>query len=235
MGDGPLWPALRGRCSTHSRDRPRRCRRRGNGRGPPPARITPARKFDPGCKCTRRHEPPSSPRARGSIRRSCDLRVLRRPQHVRRDDAGQAPTLRPQDQECRGSSCEQEPLLPAEHEDAFRSLRRSGRPGSTRAVRYARRRGSEAGRAPTRTVANSSRAKTAFGGTAIEAYASDNGGYAGMTLAGLQRWDSTVTDIRIVWATRASYCIESGTDPDTSHKAGPGASIEPGPCPPAPA
>jgi hypothetical protein len=70
---------------------------------------------------------------------------------------------------------------------------------------------------------------------AIEAYASDNGGYAGMTLAGLQRWDSTVTDIRIVWATRASYCIESGTDPDTSHKAGPGASIEPGPCPPAPA
>jgi hypothetical protein len=69
---------------------------------------------------------------------------------------------------------------------------------------------------------------------AIEAYAADHAGYAGMTLAELQKWDSSITDLRIPWALSGSYCVESGTGDDTRHRVGPAGSVETGPCPSAP-
>jgi hypothetical protein len=69
---------------------------------------------------------------------------------------------------------------------------------------------------------------------AIEAYAADHNGYAGMTIAGIRRWDGSISGITIVWATRDRYCIESGTGSDTYHKLGPVEPVRPGPCPPPP-
>jgi hypothetical protein len=66
---------------------------------------------------------------------------------------------------------------------------------------------------------------------AIEGYAADHGGYAGMTLAGLRKYDAGIVDITIVRASRDTYCIESGTGSETFHKDGPGESSAPGPCP----
>jgi hypothetical protein len=66
---------------------------------------------------------------------------------------------------------------------------------------------------------------------AIEGYAADHGGYAGMTIGGLQRYDPAVADITIVRATRDTYCIESGTGAEQYHKDGPGGEIASGPCP----
>jgi hypothetical protein len=71
---------------------------------------------------------------------------------------------------------------------------------------------------------------------AIAAYGADNGSYTGMTIDGLRFWDASITDaLRIMWATRTSFCVESGTGADTYHKAGPGAAVLPGPCPAQPA
>jgi hypothetical protein len=69
---------------------------------------------------------------------------------------------------------------------------------------------------------------------ATAAYAADHDGYAGMTIEGLRRWDQSITDIRVVWATRDAYCIESGTDSATYHLRGPAEGPAPGPCPAAP-
>jgi hypothetical protein len=70
---------------------------------------------------------------------------------------------------------------------------------------------------------------------AIEAYAADHNGYAGMTLEAIRRWDSSISDIRIAWATRDQYCIESGTGAETYHRLGPIEPVKPGPCPAPPA
>lgn len=69
---------------------------------------------------------------------------------------------------------------------------------------------------------------------AIEAYAADHGGYAGMTIEALLRWDAGITGITIVWATRGQYCIESGSGTELYHRLGPAEGAKPGPCPAAP-
>lgn len=66
---------------------------------------------------------------------------------------------------------------------------------------------------------------------AIEAYAADHAGYAGMTLAALQKYDAGIVDIVIVRASRDTYCIESGAGPDMFHRNGPAESAAPGSCP----
>jgi hypothetical protein len=66
---------------------------------------------------------------------------------------------------------------------------------------------------------------------AIEAYAADHAGYAGMTLQALQQYDASVTDIRVAWAMRDRYCVESGSNADTYHRVGPAEPVMPGACP----
>jgi hypothetical protein len=66
---------------------------------------------------------------------------------------------------------------------------------------------------------------------AIEAYAADHSGYAGMTIAALRKYDAGIADITIVRALRDTYCIESGADAQQFHKNGPGEAAAPGPCP----
>jgi len=70
---------------------------------------------------------------------------------------------------------------------------------------------------------------------AIEAFAADHGGYAGMTVEQLRRYDASISDITVAWATRDAYCIESGSGSDTYHRVGPRETPAPGPCPAAPA
>ena len=69
---------------------------------------------------------------------------------------------------------------------------------------------------------------------AIAAYAADHGGYAGMTVAGVRHYDSTVSDIVVAWATRTAYCVESGSGAEMFHRVGPVQNVAPGPCPPPP-
>jgi hypothetical protein len=66
---------------------------------------------------------------------------------------------------------------------------------------------------------------------AIEAYYADHATYRRATLRALQQYDAAVADVRIVSATRGSYCIESTVGGSTYHKRGPGAEIVPGSCP----
>ena len=66
---------------------------------------------------------------------------------------------------------------------------------------------------------------------AMEAYAADHGGYAGMTVAALRRYDETVAALTIVRATRSTYCVQSGSGGEQRHKDGPGAPIAAGACP----
>jgi hypothetical protein len=66
---------------------------------------------------------------------------------------------------------------------------------------------------------------------AIEAYAADHDGYAGMTIAALRAYDAGIIDITIVRATRDTYCIESGTGAEQFHRDGPAEPNAPGPCP----
>lgn len=66
---------------------------------------------------------------------------------------------------------------------------------------------------------------------AIEAYYADHGSYAGMTIAAIRSYDSSIVNVRLVRATRDTYCIESGSGSETRHKNGPGAKTAPGPCP----
>jgi hypothetical protein len=69
---------------------------------------------------------------------------------------------------------------------------------------------------------------------AIEAYYADHGGYTGMTLAGIRRYDYGISDITIAWTTRDRYCIESGSGSEQYHRLGPGEPSKPGPCPASP-
>jgi hypothetical protein len=66
---------------------------------------------------------------------------------------------------------------------------------------------------------------------AIEGYSADHGGYAGMTIAALRKYDAAITDITIVRASRDTYCIESGAGAGMFHRNGPAESSAPGPCP----
>jgi hypothetical protein len=69
---------------------------------------------------------------------------------------------------------------------------------------------------------------------AIEAYYADHGGYAGMTLAAIRRYDYGLSDITIAWTTRDRYCIESGSGSEQYHRLGPAEPSKPGPCPASP-
>ena len=69
---------------------------------------------------------------------------------------------------------------------------------------------------------------------AIEAWAADHGGYAGMTIEGIRRWEASIEGITIVWTTRDRYCIESGSGAQTFHRLGPAEPVKAGPCPPRP-
>jgi hypothetical protein len=66
---------------------------------------------------------------------------------------------------------------------------------------------------------------------AMEAYAADHNGYAGMTIEALRKYDAGIVDITIVRATRTTYCVESGTGADQFHRNGPAEPNAPGPCP----
>jgi hypothetical protein len=66
---------------------------------------------------------------------------------------------------------------------------------------------------------------------AMEAYAADHHGYAGMTLGALHTYDASISDVTIVSATRDTYCVESGSGSEQYFKNGPGAPIAPGSCP----
>ena len=69
---------------------------------------------------------------------------------------------------------------------------------------------------------------------AIEAYSSENGGYAGLTLAKIRVWDAGVTAITVAWSTRAAYCIQSIAGAATYHVHGPAHPVASGRCPAAP-
>jgi hypothetical protein len=66
---------------------------------------------------------------------------------------------------------------------------------------------------------------------AIEAYYADHGTYRRATLRALQGYDAGVANVRIISATRGSYCIESAVGGATYHKQGPAAEIASGSCP----
>ncbi|TML44817.1 MAG: prepilin-type N-terminal cleavage/methylation domain-containing protein [Actinobacteria bacterium] len=66
----------------------------------------------------------------------------------------------------------------------------------------------------------------------IEAYAADNNGYTGATLAKLQgSYDAGIKNIKVSGATTFAYCIVN-TSPTTAtyHKSGPGGDIKLGSC-----
>jgi len=74
---------------------------------------------------------------------------------------------------------------------------------------------------------------------AVEAYNADNpgsgasGGYAGMDITALQKYDSALVSskLTISSATSTTYCIQSSVGQATFKKAGPGADIVTGACP----
>ena len=74
---------------------------------------------------------------------------------------------------------------------------------------------------------------------AVEAYNADNtgtgasAGYAGMTVALLQAYDSAIVPAKLTIATSSatSYCIQSTVAQATWNKNGPGADITTGACP----
>jgi hypothetical protein len=86
---------------------------------------------------------------------------------------------------------------------------------------------------PVHSFAASVRARSALFEAlpAIEAYASTNGTYAGVTVTRLQAIDSTVsTELRIVAASRDGYCAEIGSGSTAWFARGPGATPAFGHC-----
>jgi type IV pilus assembly protein PilE len=69
----------------------------------------------------------------------------------------------------------------------------------------------------------------------VHAYFVDNGTYVGMTIAGLEGYDSTIDPARFSLGTAAptqsTYCIDSSSQGHTWRKNGPSAAFEPQPCP----
>jgi len=126
----------------------------------------------------------------------------------------------------RSRYCIESTLKPFVHYDGPTGPVRKGRCGTRGAV--VPRPASPPSDPPTATTAEQ-RLRAAV--PAIEGYAADHGGYAGMTLAELGQYDAGITDITIVRASRDTYCIESGTGSEMFHKDGPGEGSAPGPCP----
>ena len=62
-------------------------------------------------------------------------------------------------------------------------------------------------------------------------FATDNNGYAGMTIQKLRRYDKGVRDIKITWTERDSYCAQATAGTTTYHQVGPAEASKPGPCP----
>jgi hypothetical protein len=69
---------------------------------------------------------------------------------------------------------------------------------------------------------------------AIEAYAADSAGYAGLTLEKIRSWDRGVEGITVAWSARSAYCIQSTVGAQTYHLCGPANPVAPGRCPAAP-
>jgi hypothetical protein len=126
----------------------------------------------------------------------------------------------------RSRYCIESTLKPFVHYDGPSGPVRRGRCGTRGAV--VPRPASPPSTPPTATTAEQ-RLRAAV--PAIEGYAADHGGYAGMTITELRKYDAGIVDITIVRASRDKYCIESGTVSEMFHKNGPGESSAPGPCP----
>jgi len=69
---------------------------------------------------------------------------------------------------------------------------------------------------------------------AIEVVAAESNGYTGLTLAKIRYWDAGIEGIKIVWAVRTEYCIESTVGATTYHLHGPANPPAPKRCPAAP-
>jgi hypothetical protein len=67
---------------------------------------------------------------------------------------------------------------------------------------------------------------------AMEAYNADHNTYAGATVKKLRRYDYGIRGIKIVRATKRTYCIQSTVGPWSAFKNGPPAPIRTGTCPP---
>jgi hypothetical protein len=66
---------------------------------------------------------------------------------------------------------------------------------------------------------------------AMEAWNADHGGYEGATFNRLWRkYDSTLHDVTVVFATRDDYCLESRAGGTVASKHGPSGEILPQPC-----
>ena len=66
---------------------------------------------------------------------------------------------------------------------------------------------------------------------ALEAWNADHGAYTGATLQGLRtQYDYGLKDVRVVFATRDDYCLESRVGDGVASKHGPGGEILPQPC-----
>jgi hypothetical protein len=66
---------------------------------------------------------------------------------------------------------------------------------------------------------------------ALEAWNADHGSYKGATLAKLRRqYDYGLHDVRVVFATRDDYCLESRVGDEVASKHGPGGEVLPQPC-----
>jgi hypothetical protein len=126
----------------------------------------------------------------------------------------------------RSRYCIESTLKPFVHYDGPSGAVRRGRCGTHGAV--VPRPASAPSTPPTVTTAEQ-RLRAAV--PAIEGYAADHGGYAGMTMAELRKYAPGLADINIVRASRETYCIESGTGSEMFHKNGPGESSAPGACP----
>ena len=72
------------------------------------------------------------------------------------------------------------------------------------------------------------RAETVY----VELFAADHGGYTGMTSARLRSYDSGLASyVRVVWATKQSYCIQATIFEISAMKHGPGGDRTAGKCP----
>jgi surface antigen len=60
---------------------------------------------------------------------------------------------------------------------------------------------------------------------ALEAWYADHNGYTGATLAGLRTYDRAIQRVRVVFATRADYCLESRVGGKVASKHGPGGDL----------
>jgi hypothetical protein len=66
---------------------------------------------------------------------------------------------------------------------------------------------------------------------AIEAWYADHGTYARMTIAKLRKYDYSIPPmLKIVWATKQRYCVESSVNGETYSYRGPGGPLSPGGC-----